>query len=195
MPWKCSCLCLYVAPGVLKSLRNTSERHLSKRAARWWVCDFYLLDVRPPFNLWMSQICPIYPAHTAGQVSKFPSPHWVTWNTTNIDWGRESISSVDFNLQVSARLCFHEAPCRRTVRLPAAVFFLCVCVCEGMCVWVHRPGNMRRLLLLLLGLLLLHQGRCFEFVIDGEWEDEPVSWRVPNSEKHCYVTFYLQMRP
>ncbi|CAJ1054572.1 inter-alpha-trypsin inhibitor heavy chain H2 [Xyrichtys novacula] len=31
---------------------------------------------------------------------------------------------------------------------------------------------MRRLLLLLLGLLLLHQGRCFEFVIDGEWEDE-----------------------
>lgn len=35
---------------------------------------------------------------------------------------------------------------------------------------------MRRLLLLLLGLLLLHQGRCFEFVIDGEWEDEIVSW-------------------
>ena len=31
---------------------------------------------------------------------------------------------------------------------------------------------MRRLLLLLLGLLLLQQGRCFEFVIDGEWEDE-----------------------
>ncbi|XP_074554878.1 inter-alpha-trypsin inhibitor heavy chain H2 [Halichoeres trimaculatus] len=31
---------------------------------------------------------------------------------------------------------------------------------------------MRRLVLLLLGLLLLHQGRCFEFVIDGEWEDE-----------------------
>ncbi|KAK2882916.1 inter-alpha-trypsin inhibitor heavy chain H2 [Channa argus] len=31
---------------------------------------------------------------------------------------------------------------------------------------------MRHLLLLLLGLLLLHQGRCFEFVIDGEWEDE-----------------------
>ncbi|KAM4569507.1 inter-alpha-trypsin inhibitor heavy chain H2 [Odontesthes bonariensis] len=31
---------------------------------------------------------------------------------------------------------------------------------------------MRRLLLLLQGLLILHQGRCFEFVIDGEWEDE-----------------------
>ncbi|XP_070709809.1 inter-alpha-trypsin inhibitor heavy chain H2 isoform X2 [Pempheris klunzingeri] len=31
---------------------------------------------------------------------------------------------------------------------------------------------MRRLLLLLLGLLLLQQGRCFEFVIDGEWEEE-----------------------
>uniref|UniRef100_UPI0037E74BA5 inter-alpha-trypsin inhibitor heavy chain H2 n=1 Tax=Semicossyphus pulcher TaxID=241346 RepID=UPI0037E74BA5 len=31
---------------------------------------------------------------------------------------------------------------------------------------------MRRLLLLLLGLLLLQHGRCFEFVIDGEWEDE-----------------------
>uniref|UniRef100_A0A7N8XQP6 Inter-alpha-trypsin inhibitor heavy chain 2 n=1 Tax=Mastacembelus armatus TaxID=205130 RepID=A0A7N8XQP6_9TELE len=30
---------------------------------------------------------------------------------------------------------------------------------------------MRRLLLL-LGILLLHRGRCFEFVIDGEWEDE-----------------------
>jgi len=31
---------------------------------------------------------------------------------------------------------------------------------------------MRRLLLLLLGLLLLQQNCCFEFVIDGEWEDE-----------------------
>ncbi|XP_054480296.1 inter-alpha-trypsin inhibitor heavy chain H2 isoform X2 [Anoplopoma fimbria] len=31
---------------------------------------------------------------------------------------------------------------------------------------------MRRLMLLLLGLLLLQQGRCFEFVIDGEWEEE-----------------------
>uniref|UniRef100_A0A3Q3GIU5 Inter-alpha-trypsin inhibitor heavy chain 2 n=1 Tax=Labrus bergylta TaxID=56723 RepID=A0A3Q3GIU5_9LABR len=37
---------------------------------------------------------------------------------------------------------------------------------------------MRRLLLLLLGLLLLHEGRCFEFVIDGEWEDELVSLRI-----------------
>ncbi|XP_029969327.1 inter-alpha-trypsin inhibitor heavy chain H2 [Salarias fasciatus] len=31
---------------------------------------------------------------------------------------------------------------------------------------------MKCVLGLLLGLLLLHQGRCFEFVIDGEWEDE-----------------------
>ncbi|XP_037617091.1 inter-alpha-trypsin inhibitor heavy chain H2 isoform X2 [Sebastes umbrosus] len=31
---------------------------------------------------------------------------------------------------------------------------------------------MKRLMLLILGLLLLQQGRCFEFVIDGEWEDE-----------------------
>ncbi|XP_034529761.1 inter-alpha-trypsin inhibitor heavy chain H2 [Notolabrus celidotus] len=31
---------------------------------------------------------------------------------------------------------------------------------------------MRRLLLLVLGLVLLHEGRCFEFVIDGEWENE-----------------------
>ncbi|XP_067437287.1 inter-alpha-trypsin inhibitor heavy chain H2 [Thunnus thynnus] len=31
---------------------------------------------------------------------------------------------------------------------------------------------MRRLLLLLLGLLLLQQNCCFEFVIDGEWDDE-----------------------
>ncbi|KAM9328088.1 inter-alpha-trypsin inhibitor heavy chain H2 [Pholidichthys leucotaenia] len=30
----------------------------------------------------------------------------------------------------------------------------------------------RLLLLLLLGLLLLQQGLCFEFVIDGEWEEE-----------------------
>ncbi|MEQ2162367.1 hypothetical protein GOODEAATRI_019005 [Goodea atripinnis] len=34
---------------------------------------------------------------------------------------------------------------------------------------------MRRSLLLLLGLLVLHQSGCFEFVIDGEWEDEEVS--------------------
>ncbi|KAM8885048.1 inter-alpha-trypsin inhibitor heavy chain H2 [Synchiropus picturatus] len=31
---------------------------------------------------------------------------------------------------------------------------------------------MRHLQLLLLGLLALHQSLCFEFVIDGEWEDE-----------------------
>ncbi|XP_041636801.1 inter-alpha-trypsin inhibitor heavy chain H2 [Cheilinus undulatus] len=31
---------------------------------------------------------------------------------------------------------------------------------------------MRLLLLLLLGLLTVPEGRCFEFVIDGEWEDE-----------------------
>ncbi|KAM9824624.1 inter-alpha-trypsin inhibitor heavy chain H2 [Neosynchiropus ocellatus] len=31
---------------------------------------------------------------------------------------------------------------------------------------------MRHLQLLLVGLLLLHQSLCFEFVIDGEWEDE-----------------------
>ncbi|XP_053271011.1 inter-alpha-trypsin inhibitor heavy chain H2 isoform X2 [Pleuronectes platessa] len=38
---------------------------------------------------------------------------------------------------------------------------------------------MRRLLLLLLGLLLLHQGHCFEFVIDGEWEDDSSDVEVP----------------
>uniref|UniRef100_A0A3Q4H1X4 Inter-alpha-trypsin inhibitor heavy chain 2 n=1 Tax=Neolamprologus brichardi TaxID=32507 RepID=A0A3Q4H1X4_NEOBR len=38
---------------------------------------------------------------------------------------------------------------------------------------------MRCLQVLLLGLLLLHQGCCFEFVIDGEWEDEMVT-------KHLY---------
>uniref|UniRef100_A0A4W6D7Q7 Inter-alpha-trypsin inhibitor heavy chain 2 n=1 Tax=Lates calcarifer TaxID=8187 RepID=A0A4W6D7Q7_LATCA len=42
---------------------------------------------------------------------------------------------------------------------------------------------MRRLLLLLLGLLLLHQGRCFEFVIDGEWEDETLHVR-DHRERH-----------
>uniref|UniRef100_A0A4W6D7W5 Inter-alpha-trypsin inhibitor heavy chain 2 n=1 Tax=Lates calcarifer TaxID=8187 RepID=A0A4W6D7W5_LATCA len=45
------------------------------------------------------------------------------------------------------------------------------------------PGKMRRLLLLLLGLLLLHQGRCFEFVIDGEWEDETLHVR-DHRERH-----------
>nr|XP_019965393.1 PREDICTED: inter-alpha-trypsin inhibitor heavy chain H2-like [Paralichthys olivaceus] len=38
---------------------------------------------------------------------------------------------------------------------------------------------MRRPLLLLLGLLLLHQGRCFEFVIDGEWEEETSDLQDP----------------
>ncbi|GLD48257.1 inter-alpha-trypsin inhibitor heavy chain H2 [Lates japonicus] len=42
---------------------------------------------------------------------------------------------------------------------------------------------MRRLLLLLLGLLLLHQGRCFEFVIDGEWEEETAHVR-DHRERH-----------
>ncbi|XP_069375724.1 inter-alpha-trypsin inhibitor heavy chain H2 [Paralichthys olivaceus] len=38
---------------------------------------------------------------------------------------------------------------------------------------------MRRPLLLLLGLLLLHQGRCFELVIDGEWEEETSDLQDP----------------
>ncbi|KAK9525898.1 hypothetical protein VZT92_016569 [Zoarces viviparus] len=42
---------------------------------------------------------------------------------------------------------------------------------------------MRRLLLLLLGLLLLQQGRCFEFVIDGEWEEERSDLR-DHRERH-----------
>ncbi|XP_034719359.1 inter-alpha-trypsin inhibitor heavy chain H2 [Etheostoma cragini] len=43
---------------------------------------------------------------------------------------------------------------------------------------------MRRLLLLLLpGLLLLQQGRCFEFVIDGEWEEESSDIRE-HRERH-----------
>nr|XP_040029470.1 inter-alpha-trypsin inhibitor heavy chain H2 [Gasterosteus aculeatus aculeatus] len=54
-----------------------------------------------------------------------------------------------------------------------------MCVFEGF----YVPGNMRRPLLLLLGLLLLQQGRCFEFVIDGEWEDE-MSDRRDHRERH-----------
>ncbi|XP_038595144.1 inter-alpha-trypsin inhibitor heavy chain H2 [Micropterus salmoides] len=42
---------------------------------------------------------------------------------------------------------------------------------------------MRRLLLLLLGLLLLQQCRCFEFVIDGEWEEE-TSELLDHRERH-----------
>ncbi|XP_018550398.1 inter-alpha-trypsin inhibitor heavy chain H2 [Lates calcarifer] len=57
-------------------------------------------------------------------------------------------------------------------------------MCVRVCVFEpHRPGKMRRLLLLLLGLLLLHQGRCFEFVIDGEWEDETLHVR-DHRERH-----------
>uniref|UniRef100_A0A8D3A0G3 Inter-alpha-trypsin inhibitor heavy chain 2 n=1 Tax=Scophthalmus maximus TaxID=52904 RepID=A0A8D3A0G3_SCOMX len=41
----------------------------------------------------------------------------------------------------------------------------------------------RPLLLLLPGLLLLHQGRCFEFVIDGEWE-EKTSHLQDHRERH-----------
>ncbi|XP_035003901.2 inter-alpha-trypsin inhibitor heavy chain H2 isoform X2 [Hippoglossus stenolepis] len=47
---------------------------------------------------------------------------------------------------------------------------------------------MRRLLLLLLGLLLLHQGRCFEFVIDGEWEDETSDVRPQGRHKRAILT-------
>lgn len=36
---------------------------------------------------------------------------------------------------------------------------------------------------LILGLLLLHQGLCFEFVIDGEWEDEMSGMR-DHRERH-----------
>ncbi|XP_070784748.1 inter-alpha-trypsin inhibitor heavy chain H2 [Enoplosus armatus] len=42
---------------------------------------------------------------------------------------------------------------------------------------------MRRLLLLLLGLLVVQRGRCFEFVIDGEWEDE-TSHLQDHRERH-----------
>nr|XP_020468981.1 inter-alpha-trypsin inhibitor heavy chain H2 [Monopterus albus] len=47
---------------------------------------------------------------------------------------------------------------------------------------------MRRLLLLLLiGFLLLHQGRCFEFVIDGEWEEETSGLR-DHRQRHKRAT-------
>ncbi|XP_004570045.1 inter-alpha-trypsin inhibitor heavy chain H2 isoform X1 [Maylandia zebra] len=52
-----------------------------------------------------------------------------------------------------------------------------------MCTRAHRPRNMRHLQVLLLGLLLLHQGCCFEFVIDGEWEDE-MSQMQDHRERH-----------
>lgn len=110
-------------------------------------------------RLWATEwMCSVYPAHTVGQVSKFPSPFWVTWNTTNIDWGWEQNSSLD-------SACCFQLSCRSN-RLRA-----CVHVRGCVCVW-----NMRHPLLLLLGLLLLQQSRCFvEFVIDSEWEKETVS--------------------
>lgn len=86
---------------------------------------------------WVRCVLFTLPAHSAGQVSKFPSSFWVTWNTTNIDWGRESISSVDFNLQLSALSSAAAAsPCRRNRPSPTAVIFLYICVCEGVCVRV-----------------------------------------------------------
>lgn len=75
----------------------------------------------------------------AGQVSKFPPAFRVRRNAANID---RDLGFSRFPVQM----------CR------------CACagVCEVMCVW-----TMRRSLQLLLGLLLLQQGRCFlEFVIE-----------------------------
>lgn len=111
----------------------------------------------------------VYPAYT-GQVSKFPSPLSVTRNTTNIDLSRESISPVDFNPQFG---------------LPAEGSRVCVCVCVS----PTDPGNMKCGLLLLLGLLLLQQSLCFEFVIDGEWEGETVSPRAQTQLLHFLLAY------
>ncbi|XP_028306619.1 inter-alpha-trypsin inhibitor heavy chain H2 [Gouania willdenowi] len=42
---------------------------------------------------------------------------------------------------------------------------------------------MKRLLLMVVSFLLLHQRSCFEFVIDGEWEDEALE-AVDHRERH-----------
>lgn len=77
-------------------------------------------------SVWLSEMRIDYPAHAAGQVSKFPSAFWVTWNTTNIDWGREQVSSVASSLRVSARRLVLPAEA-----LLGSYLSICRCVCEG----------------------------------------------------------------
>lgn len=111
-------------------------------------------------------------------------------NTTNIDWGQKLISSVDFDLQ-----CFFfflqfstGIPAERAfISQPVQCFFFFINVSVNMSVWACRPGNMKRLLLLLLGLLVLHQGRCLEFVIDGDLDEKVCVEGMKSQEK--IVTF------
>lgn len=62
-PWKCSALCLYTVPGLLKRchlyIRNTSEWYLAKRAPWWSVCDFYIRvpDLKTIWNLCLIYAC------------------------------------------------------------------------------------------------------------------------------------------
>lgn len=78
---------------------------------------------------------------------------------------------MDFNLQFSA---LQASLYIRTVFLPPGAVFLII-FHESLRICVYKPATMRRLLLLLLGVLILHQSCCFEFVIDGEWEEDVVS--------------------
>lgn len=76
----------------------------------------------------MSQICPIYLALTAGQVSKFPSLSGLH-GAQQILTGAGS-RLVDFNLQPSARLCFTPQKDRLLVQrcdfFPTRVRHICV---------------------------------------------------------------------
>lgn len=44
----------------------------------------------------------VYPAHTAGQVSKFPSPFWVTWNKYWLGPGADQFSGFQPSVSSSA---------------------------------------------------------------------------------------------
>lgn len=86
-------------------------------------------------------MCIDYPAHTAGQVSKFPPAFWVTRNTTNIDWDRDQISSVASSLRFSARLLFLPAEALFLVYISLYIYISVYrCVCEGYACLKHEAS-------------------------------------------------------
>ncbi len=116
---------------------------------RWGKC--VLFTVLPTLQVKFQSFLLLSGLHETQQILTGAGSRWAQWILT-------------FRFQLGC-----VSPCRRIICSPSAVVLH---VCVSVCVSGHM---MRRLPLLLLGLLLLQQGRCFEFVIDGEWEEETVS--------------------
>lgn len=89
--WKCSFIEAFCKAGFPTETYQNCSWSVVHPDVQLWIALF---------NLWMTQTCPFYPAHTAGRVSKFPSAVWVTWNTTNIDWGRSLQWILTFGLEL-----------------------------------------------------------------------------------------------